>query len=112
MAGATTDARLPRCATEDSGRIEGHVSETHQIRFATSDGFGMKHLSRTVERIFVQLGSRRQSCLFAPDWKGKSALKNQNRRKTGRNQRKNPNDHPLNLNFPKRYPEASRTPSN
>jgi hypothetical protein len=49
--------------------------------------------------------------LFATDWKGKSVLKSQNRRKTGRNQRNNSNDHALTLNFPKRQLEASRKPS-
>src|SRR5258706_9685005 len=101
MAGATTDAGLPRCATQNAGRVERHVTEIHQIRFAASDGFGMKPLSRTVERIFVQLGSCGQSGLFAINWKGKSMLKSQSRSKTGRNQQQRSNDHPPALNFPK-----------
>jgi hypothetical protein len=35
----------------------------------------VEYLARMVERILVQLGSGRQSCLFATKWKAKSALK-------------------------------------
>ena len=84
MTGATTDAGLPRWSAEDTGRIERHVSEAHQIRLATADGFGMKHLSRTVKRILVQLCPGGQCCLLAPDGEGTGVLESQNRRDAGR----------------------------
>jgi hypothetical protein len=111
MAGATTDARLPRCPTQDTRRIERHIPERYQIRFASSDRFGMKHLSRVVEGIFVQLSSRWQSRLFAADWKGKGVLKNHDCRKTRRNQRAHSNDHPLAAIFSKRQVAAGEEPS-
>jgi len=77
--------------------------------FAASNGFGMKHLSRLLERVIVQLRSDRKWRLLALDRKGKRVLKNQNHCQAGRSRQKHSNDHPLTLNFPKRHVEASES---
>ncbi len=66
---------LSAAPTEDGGRIERHVAKLHQIRFLTTDGFGMKHLPRLVQRIIVQLGSDGKRRLRVHDRKGKRVLK-------------------------------------
>lgn len=63
MASAATDIGFTSHIPEDDWRVEGHVTKVHQIGFGPADRLGMKHFSRLIQGIFIQLSPGRQKRL-------------------------------------------------